>query len=239
MDINPFITGFAVGKKNAKKPVLTELTVTENGVYDQPVIGGEVNIAVGETVTFKESPSVDDIPAEYFDIFSNDEVALYGDDNYTWNITANPNVSSALVIIAFPKSQEAATRGAFMYANEEGLPGVAAFGVTEVGWSRIDTQTMSVEKLDVPPSITIENADTLTVLTDFKNFFEAPSTPADGWNKVTVNVPGDIVDVPELPTENIEEGKIYRVTNGDIVTYGIPNASPVKRLVDGAWVELT
>ena len=66
-----------------------------------------------------------------------------------------------------------------------------------------------------------------------KTVFE--HTSAGGWAAVNT----DIVDVPELPTENIEEGKIYRVTGGDGTTYGIPDAHPVKRLVDGAWVELT
>ena len=48
-----------------------------------------------------------------------------------------------------------------------------------------------------------------------------------------------LIDVESLPTENIDETKIYRGTNGDVVTYYIPSNANVKRLVDGAWVELT
>jgi hypothetical protein len=68
---------------------------------------------------------------------------------------------------------------------------------------------VSVEE---PPCGVIADETAAQELAKLSFLFEAPSTPADGWNKVTVNVACDIVDVDELPTENIEEGKIYRVT---------------------------
>ena len=41
MDINSFITGFAMGKKKGGSAVLGELVVVENGVYDKPMVDGK------------------------------------------------------------------------------------------------------------------------------------------------------------------------------------------------------
>ena len=91
------------------------------------------------------------------------------------------------------------------YCNDTGYP--------EAGWYNEND-----EKVD-PPTVTVGDSFFGSYLyeKEEKYFFEGTSTPADGWNKVTVNVAGDIIDVPELPTENIEQNKVYRVAGEEYV----------------------
>ena len=241
LDISSFLLGYANGKKNDKKPVLTELTVTENGVYDQPVIVDAPDFSVGKTVTFKKAITMDDIPENIRPTITGQyihQTFATTSDGRTWMWMVLPVANLGYGIAAMGAFMGDQTKEGFIYMDElvASTQG-AQQGITEPGWYQGAENT--VEPMDEPPSIIIENETMSESLASLSFLFADSSTPVDGWNKVTVNVAGDIVDVTELPTENIDEGKIYRVTNGDTVTYGIPNNATVKRLVDGAWVELT
>ena len=61
---------------------------------------------------------------------------------------------------------------------------------------------------------------------------------ADGYHSILVNVPSDIVAVEELPIENVDTTKIYKLIIDGQEVFGIPNNATIKRLVDGVWVEL-
>lgn len=117
-------------------------------------------------------------------------------------------------------------------ANANPMSSALGFPMTDGGW--VD----SVDDIVYPGETTVytvrgQSSTTYGIPDEADN-----KTVMEHNGSEWVAVNNDIVDVDELPTENIEEGKIYRITDGDTVTYGIPNAHPVKRLVDGAWVEL-
>jgi hypothetical protein len=218
-----------------KDPILGELIVTENGVYDEPMIGGELDFSVGKTVQFKDLYTLEDFPTDYYPVDGEE----YKDNNIDTKdlamgigVTIFNNGGIMVQILVFESLEKVQL---FRYVNDL-LIEAQDVGVTKAGWYQATSD--GDVKLNEPWSCTIESETEAEVYSNAPFLFSAPSTPADGWNKVTINVAGDIIDVPELPTENIEEGKIYRVTSGDNGTYGIPNANPVKRLVDGAWVDL-
>lgn len=205
MDINSFVTGFSMGKKKGGSAILTELVVTENGVYDEPMIGGgPVEIAVGKTVQFKKHITIDDIPEHLRPTEGENSYGQIVRDDFT---NSGYNIGAETVAIELVISEPESLAGVYGYFDEATA---LAYGVTP-GWNRI-VDAENIESLDVPPSILVANATSAEQLSVVSFFFEGAPTPADGWNKVTVNVAGDIIDVPELPTENIEEGKIYRVT---------------------------
>lgn len=195
-----------------KDPVLGELVVTENGVYDDPVIGAELDFSVGKTVQFKESYTLEDIPAEYYPaegkpnaqhlIINNTKYrAMFGIQN------------GGILLQVYTDMDESEHTLSYMYVDE--ITGIAVapnIGEAYVGagWY-VGGADMPISLTDNPPIITIVDETSAESLAILAFLFAAPSTPADGWNKVTVNVAGDIIDVDELPTENIEEGKIYRV----------------------------
>lgn len=227
MDINSFVTGFSMGKKKGgsggggKDPVLTELTVTENGVYDEPMIGGlepiiwdgtigdkpfvelEPGTGAGYVKISDTTPSLNDLAEATFTLASGESFNPNGDTSIFEEV---PGMGifmkgDALLVML---DQTAAT--------ESGFPGTGTYVFYAPSMSSYITSIV---------------------------FATLDPTPADGWNKVTVNVVGDIIDIDELPTQHALQNKVYRVTNGDAVTYGITSNATVKRLVDGAWVELT
>ena len=214
-----------IGGSGGGSAVLTELVVTENGVYDEPVIGGDLEHIIWDGVIG------DKVTAPM-----NDEVVF---------VKVGDKVLSKDDLVG---GEMAVSTGQNVPLADEivlSVPGGTICG--EMMACSVSDPTMFAETLFGMLNATINFTEAgtyfmyssgLGMYTASITFQATSSTPADGWNKVTVNVAGDIIDVAELPTENIEEGKIYRVTNGDIVTYGIPNAHPVKRFVDGAWVEL-
>lgn len=203
--------------------VLGELTVTENGVYDNPTIEGERSITwdcvVGDRATGTAGSGT--IVKVSDEVFSAEEFV-----GCTFSVVTDSGEKEEFSISEDgAKDYSGVVMGTFFmfWSFSEAVTDHDIDGIMQVTVPEPGTYFAYVEGL----------AQSISLV------FPTPiSTPADGWNKVTVNVAGDIVDVAELPTENIEEGKIYRVTGGDGTTYGIPNAHPVKRLVDGAWVEL-
>ena len=206
-----------------KPPVLTELTVTENGVYDEPTANGEVVIAWDGNAEGHELGTIG-MGEHSFPLVRVSDKAL----------TAIDFTGAIVRVLGMSEPVELVDSLAPMQVSETMV--LAVDGMIVSGSGSFSTEYANIE-LPLAGTYFLYMGEGEMYATEIT--LPNASTPADGWNKVTVNVAGDIVDVAELPTENIEEGKIYRVTNGDVVTYCIPNAHPVKRLVDGAWVELT
>lgn len=206
MDINSFVLGFSMGKKRGGgSAVLTELTVTENGVYDEPVIAGGNTITwdgvvgnkvvvffVGEDLSDPDTMAfvkVSDIILSA-DAYVGSAITLTDADDGEITITLEPSqigemggvlVAGELFVLTVPEANFASNLGL--------LPADIVF--PEAGTYFVYTASQYVTSA--------------TFTGDFV------TTPADGWNKVTVNVAGDIVDVDELPAENVDEEKIYRV----------------------------
>lgn len=83
----------------------------------------------------------------------------------------------------------------------------------------------------------------LSELLIIKNGTYFPAENLDGWDKVIVDVASDIIDVDELPIEEIEQGKIYRLTKEDgTIIYGIPDEINTKTVYEHTeaegWVEV-
>jgi hypothetical protein len=83
----------------------------------------------------------------------------------------------------------------------------------------------------------------LSELLIIKNGTYLPAKNIDGWDKVVVDVASDIIDVDELPTEEIEQGKIYRLIKEDgTIVYGIPdeiNGKTVYTYENNEWTEIS
>jgi hypothetical protein len=212
------LIGRVQGKKSGgKDPVLTELTVTENGVYDEPMISN-----TPEPITW--DGVVDGRPTmQVFDytVVKVSDTILTADNLSNSTMTSNTGAEypmpTGLII----------TVGGAVCALEGAIVSVSDVNVDVSGQLFVfpETGTYFADRIGE------EYFQSLT-------FVGGAPTPADGWNKVTVNVEGAIVDVPELPTEGIVEGNIYRVKSGFDVIYGITSDVTVNRLVDGAWVEM-
>lgn len=170
--------------------VLTELTVTENGVYDNPTITGGLEPITWDGVV-GDRVNVFFDPVSYVKL---SDTALSKEDF----VGATISMSNGQT---FELSDE--------MVFELGAALLAAEVVVSIPYDNVSVPAGEVNLVfpekglyfyanrgDYTQSITFPASDPI---------------PADGWNKVTVNVAGDIVDVSELPTENIEEGKIYRV----------------------------
>lgn len=224
------------GGSGGGSAVLTELTVTENGVYDEPMIGGgPVEIAVGKTVQFKKHITMDDIPEHLRPTEGENSYGQIVRDDFT---NSGYNIGAETVAIELVISEPESLAGVYGYFDEATA---LAYGVTP-GWNRI-VDAENIESLDVPPSILVANATSAEQLSEVSFFFEGAPTPADGWNKVTVNVAGDIINVPELPTENIEDGKIYKVTKEteeSAIIYAVNVQDPDNNIVyNGDHAELS
>lgn len=251
MDINSYAFGFMMGKKRGGgsgggggSAVLGELTVTENGVYDKPVIGGELDFSVGKTLKFKDNITVDDLPDDFR--WTGTSMPKATEFVYADSVTMTTvNIADYVAVMYEIWDTSGINCTKYVYTSHEELRQAMADEVgielPTTGWCAVyveDFDPVSAESCE-PPAVVIADDVISFGVSMAPSLFRVTSTPAAGWNKVTVNVAGDIIDVPELPTENIEEGKVYRVANGDSVTYGIPNNATVQRYVDGAWVELT
>ena len=217
IDVSSMLIGLAHGKKSGKPPILAELTIIENGVYDQPMIGdGPDPIAWNgviegrHTVTQEDSdtiyvkisdttPTMDDLAQCTYTMATGESVSLEGDiSGFTEHAGVIMMSNGAMYVVSNPDT-------------------MSFLGTFETGTyvSYIPGTTNYIQLL------TFANRQV-----------------ADGWNKVVVSVPGDVVDVTEPPMESIDDTKIYRVTSGNVITYCIPNNATVQRLVDGTWVEL-
>lgn len=198
-----------------KSPMLAEFTVTENGVYDTSMITWD-----GNEDGMEQWVSIPEI--HHFYKVSNVMPAWY---EFVNAVVVYSDGSSGMI-------EHFANEG--VWKDGDTISAMVAY-VSIDGGTRYSIVVIDGVGEDVDGVYFWKNGRTGLHTTSIA----LPSAPIDGWNKVTVDVPGDIVDVAEVPTESIDETKIYRVTNGDAVTYCIPNNATVKRLVDGAWVELT
>lgn len=189
MDINSFVTGFSMGKKKGGSgggsAVLTELTVTENGVYDEPVIEGDKTIT-WDGVIGDRTVIVQDQEKGIVLVKVSDRILTATD-----LLGSVAVISMGMTMTITEDMLEVYPEATFVNFTIISISDAETFGAPETGTYFLHMGGDYVQSLTLA---------------------SAPSTPADGWSKVTVNVAGDIIDVPELPTENIEEGKIYRVT---------------------------
>ena len=226
--------GGASPDMGTKPPVFTELVATENGTYENPTIEGEPVLAVGEKVTFKNNIVLGvDIPA---DILSN-----YGNSQYFYTGQYVSDDGKSLIVeesqLYSEMDDEYNIRGIrihiCMYGNIlDGTDNNHDYyyfdqfaadkaGVTDgAGWYLKYNNSSTITKIDTPPYFYISEASDFgagELLLPMKGAFQGPSTPADGWNKVTINTPGDIIDVAELPTENVDSNKVYRVSGEEFV----------------------
>ena len=183
-------------------PVLAELIATENGIYENPVIEEPPVIAIGETLTFKDIIELDDIPRDISQ--HGNEHLIYGDANgEEWLVRRYlPDVypDSVIDIMVYNYNTMAyylGEKAASTKANE-------CTGINGAGWYNIDEATSTATKLDAPPSFTIleESSFNDGFLQRMPNIFKGTSTPADGWNKVTVNVEAEPVLGELVVTEN-------------------------------------
>lgn len=186
---------------SGKEPVLGELVVTENGMYDKPVIAA-LEITSGAYLTFREPINLDyeSFPAEWktemasgkpFKFYSDGAVACL----LNFPATGPSGISFSNLI----------TGQLFIYMDNSPDPTLIKPNM----WLMVqDNKYVKCE----PPSITVvDTGSNIQNLTAVKEFFDITMN-ADGWNKVTVNVARDVVDVEELPTESIDPDKIYRLT---------------------------
>lgn len=187
---------YAPEGSGGKDPILGELVVTENGVYDEPTSNGEVVISWDGNPDGHELGSM-----------------LMGESDF-------PLVKVSDKALTASDLTGAIARVFGMNEPVELVDGLAPLQVSETMAFAVDGMIVSGSGSFSTEyaSIELPTAGTYFLYMGEGEMYATEitlpnaSTPADGWNKVTVNVAGDIIDVPELPTENIEEGKIYRVT---------------------------
>ena len=186
---------YAPEGSGGKDPILGELVVTENGVYDEPVIAGGLEPitwdgVIGDRPTNSQLLGVPHVKVS--------DVILSASDFIGASITRNDGRVEAI------PENSIGTIGSAVIAGEGAILSIADVNVDFAGTTIVFPETGTyVFYADDAPWI-----QTIT-------FPASEPTPADGWNKVTVNVAGDIIDVPELPTENVDDGKIYRTQKED------------------------
>jgi hypothetical protein len=193
-----------------KDPILTELTVTENGVYDKPRVEGDVVVAPGVALTLKSdidhNAFMDYAGQGYYTVYwsNDDELTFslrYGYSEFEFDV----------------EYQSYTTGDIYVYHNEVSANNA---GLSGAGWYD-DRYRRPCD----PPIIMIPdyaNDDSLGFLKYEKNIanalFVAPLVPADGWSKVAVNIPNDMLDVESLPNEDIDTSKVYRVVENNITS---------------------
>ena len=206
---------YAPEGSGGKDPVLAELTVTENGVYDNPTIEGERSITWDGVIG--DRPTVDQ---------GNGTILVKVSDRV---LTAK-DLSGSVAVISMGMTQ---TITEDMIEEHQGVTFVS---FTIISVSDIKFFTGAPETGTYFLSTGGDYVQSLTLAS-------TPYVPADGWNKVTVNVAGDIVDVPELPTEGIEQDKVYRVvkeTEETAIIYAVNVQDPDNPLTyNGDFAELS
>lgn len=223
--------------------VLGELVVTENGVYDNPTaqvtVTADDNI-IGVPLTFKKTIelSQDDLS----DLLGQMNF-IYDKNNFWWDIGVQKrgvgtNVDKMFYIVGYHDYDSFMDE--YVYATEEMLTSSSNldyYGITIPGWNRCNSITGKAYPCD-PPVIIVENKDNFYDV-DWVYTLFCVEKPADGWNKVTVDSP--IVDVESFPTENVDETKIYRVTevaepDGEI--YIVNRGASDKPMTVSKYIEL-
>lgn len=226
------------GGSGGGSAVLTELTVTENGVYDEPVIEEELDFFVGKTVQFKERYTTDDFPEEYQGEGEAKNFPIVSTADCIANIT-NINGAFGITVLflvdgtpsynyTYMDSRLALEMGSMM-----GLPD------TDGGWYEQDVAVGVFTKMDNPPSIVIVDDAMATGFASAPFLFTAPSTPADGWNKVTVNVPVGEPHVPNMiPNDGSYVHNIYLNTAlfaDDVMPDAI--VAEINKIPEECWFE--
>ena len=190
---------------------LTELTVTENGTYDDPVIvkypvirdpenPANIVIKAGDTLTFKRHITLPPSVQEQLNSAGIYEGIIYQD--YVCSVSAFGSAELDWWYVNYQGPDGFASYCSQSYCNDAGLP--------EAGW-----YDENDEKVD-PPTITVGDSFFGSYLyeNEEKYFFEGTSVPADGWNKVTVNVSGD---------DSVE--KYFEANHAEV---NLPNATSLK-----------
>lgn len=208
-------------------PTIGELVVTENGVYDNPTTYAVPEIDLGATLQFKESITLSDELRDTLKSYDGDgrfKINDYGDDRYYVHFEADGSYWIR-GIISYPDDQ--GNYYDMVYVPEDMIAILGKhplFNITTAGWYKLDTRTYTPTPCD-PPSFVVKSADDIDRIKLVADACFGTLVPADGWNKVTVNVAGGgdntVIDVESLPTENVDETKIYRVTETPDLGIGI------------------
>jgi hypothetical protein len=182
-------------------PDVTELVVSEGGVYDNPMIEEPPVIAIGETLTFKDVIRPEDMRLEnyntngYFYFYKDAEVGC------AMRMSANPESSNDMYInVTFPTAEYE------YFGPKEAILNMSNYtGITGAGWydrhSENHPYTGEYIKLDTPPSFTVLTEEFINSgflgtipLKKVANIFKSGVyRPIDGWNKVTVNISAPVV----------------------------------------------
>lgn len=180
VDMPSFALGFNTGKKNAKKPILTELTVTENGVYDDPTIGGGLEPITWDGV-LDPNTAIGYTEFGYLSKVSN--IIPTREDLIGATVELSNGLSGTILQDSFMVGDEK-----YPFDEEHAL----------IVWVYFERDGKTFRK----PYVVIftginENIDGLFLGRDawddsYVTSLTFPSTPADGWNKVTVNVQSDM-----------------------------------------------
>lgn len=150
---------------------------------------------VGETVTFKESYTMDDIPEEYWPAEGEEEM------NTNLLIFSNP-ISSVLamdkngsivlsIVFGMPSTAQ------YLYANNEALsrPDAEELHVIKSGWNEVVSTEPEQQTIPAnPPSFTIEDQKTAEELAKFPFLFSS----GGGNTKLTINGTEYLVDSSKL-----------------------------------------
>lgn len=209
--------------------ILGELVVTANGVYDKPTAKVPPVIAVGETLTFKENVIISD---ELKDILypyntgSDDEsvwIPIFVNEEQNFESWLYVFPDGEYIIVAYTINDIYET----VYISESmiNLRGEDPwYGISVPGWYLYNYDTQEYQPCS-PLAITI-NSDTvmpngitnIEMLNLYTEVFDTVVGDADGWNKVTVNLISDMIDVESLPDENVDASKVYRVVENNITS---------------------
>ena len=194
IDIKSLAIGFAKGRNSGKDPVLTELTVTENGVYDNPVIGGGLDFSVGKTLKFKDNITVDDFPDDFR--WTGNSMPKATEFVYADSVTMTTvNIADYVTVMYEIWDTSGINCTKYVYTSHEELRQAMAAEVgielPTTGWCVVyveDFDPVSAESCE-PPAVVITDDVISFGVSMAPSLFRVTSTPADGWNKVTVNVP--------------------------------------------------
>ena len=251
MALNLVALGVALQNQGGSgSTVFTELTVTENGVYDKPAIIGEPVFEVGEKLTFKSEIVLGtDLPKEFFDEFG--PYAFFIEGQYidpTGGIfqytdcmirramnQSTGEIAGFFILLTINARNIEFPGGGGEYSYFDAYTG--GLNALEPGWYKNDGGVYT--KLDTPPYIMLGegtsfgqgNQEFNRVLFAMKDVFEGTSTPADGWNKVTVDI--DASGGLCSTSENEAGGLTYAVKVGDVGE----GANPLEALLDSEITE--
>ena len=222
----------------AKPPVIEPITITENGFY--PVPKGAGTIEEGGTYTFKSYISDEEINEWLSKTGQTEQATIFGStlgvdgldyDSATVNSSAigGAEFGNHIDVVINRKIISYLTPAyiAFLRENEVDVPDDVE------NWANVSSDLSIVTKAD-PPTVTIPSPSLSTENFALSSiFFDIETKSLDGWGDITVNVAGggtgdgSIINVIELPTENIDENAIYKKAELEVylVEPGYPTES--------------